>query len=123
LSFHLALAARRAISFFRSAVKLSALALPPFIPPLRPIVAKYSEIAFMLSDNGAGSSVASFTVKGAAEPGSDGILLKRFMHTVSRLTLNSASVSGSSKISRYPSVALVARRDASLYYRDSLSSG
>ncbi|SPE26248.1 hypothetical protein SBA5_540005 [Candidatus Sulfotelmatomonas gaucii] len=56
--------------------------MPPFIPPLRPIVARYSEIALTPIGDASGSSVASFTVKAAAALGSDGILLKRLMHPV-----------------------------------------
>jgi len=98
---HLASAALLAIALRLDLVRAAALALPPFIPPLRPIVAKYCEIALTLSSDGSGSSVASFTVKAAARFGSDGILLKRLMHPVCHVYPNSASLSGSSKMSHH----------------------
>jgi hypothetical protein len=73
-------AAFRAIAVLRFAERTAARALPPFLPPFRPIVAKYSEIERLPVGDGSPPSVASFTVKAAALFGSDGILLKRLMH-------------------------------------------
>lgn len=57
------LAAFLAISFRCLGVSLSALALPPFNPPLRPMVARYSDMAdrsfFGSSTVGVGSSDSS----------------------------------------------------------------
>ena len=59
--------------------RLSALALPPFNPPLRPILARYSWIG-VRSGFSSGPSVESRTISAARSLGSLGSFLERIMH-------------------------------------------
>src|SRR5207249_4032336 len=79
--FHRALAALFAIADRLRVDRLSARALPPLSPPLRPILARYSWIG-VRSGFSSVSSVDSRTISAARSLGSLGSFLERIMHSL-----------------------------------------